>query len=1378
MNYPGKVLVSMALAFATVFSVLVFQSVSERDRPASVRPGLEIAEKRENVPNHEFAELDPANIPQNHRAAQEPTRVEGEGRDAPGHEAPGVPPQQHDTIADILEEIGDLSDPQARAEAVEAIRGLETARLESARERARELGLPLRVERPDGSVKEIYNFENDAPLYRITHNVNAAISTATDVIRDNPDETLDGEGVTIGMWDGGTARASHQEFGSRMNLIDSTSAITHATHVGGTLIAAGVDSRALGMAPLARVDSYDWNDDKEDMVARWAAAPNESGKIYISNHSYGFVAGWLRQGGSSPSYTWYGSGSGSDAIETRFGAYSTPARESDAIAHSAPYYLMVRSAGNERVDNPADGQNVALSPGGTIVSYDSSSHPPGDGVYRDGYDTISFDAVAKNVLTVGAVNDAVSGGLRDLSGATMSNFSSWGPTDDGRIKPDIVANGVTLVSAAAGSNSSYATLSGTSMSAPNATGSAALLIDLYSRLFPDEAMRASTLKGLLIHTADDLGNLGPDYRFGWGLLNAEAAAEVIREFAESPETRRMTEDTITAGDPVHVHEFVWDGESPIRATLSWTDPAGSATTRHDSRSSRLRNNLNLRIEAPDGEESFPYVMPFVGTWTQASMSEPAVTGVNNTDNINQVFIAEPSEPGVYRAIISFDGTLANDRQVYSLLLTGSAAEEPPPPALDIASVSPSSGLSGESVTLEVQGSGFTEDTSLRLSRTGQADIEGGDYEPLGAGARATFDLTGALGGAWDLVASRQDSETATLPGAFSVIAAIWNENFDGEVTGWQSEPENGSNEWVLTTDRSHTPPASYHAPGISERSIANLVSPEIAIPEDASDLQLRFWQRRAFPSNRHGGKLELSVNGGGWTDIADPDSGASFLSNGYNGTVSDIGPPPNRNLFEDDPAWTGNTSGFVETLVNLYDTEKFAGSTVRFRWRLGTNTRDSADGWWIDSIALLGDSESFGSPPVITSGPEATYTFIETEDETETLVIEGASTDLSVSAEAPDGDDDALIYTWSVNDSAEAPVAFSTNGTPGARNTTADFSSIGSYTFTVTVTDPEGLSTTGSVEVEVRAVADSISVGPSTATVPFEETLLFSATLLDQFSNPLAEQPSSFLWSVSGGGTIDTEGWFTANEVGDLFTVQASESNLSGFATITVTPLSAEIILEDLVQPFDGDPKTVSVATDPPDLAFEVFYDGSDEPPSAPGAYLVRAEVIEPGYVGDAEATLVIEDESDSEATSLDDLIEKYFPDADLETFDVTADHNGSGLPTLAEFAFGNDPATAGGSTFRSAAEKEAGTLTLIHPFDRAVEGIIIVQVEESADLGEWNVVVPGEDGVIREVEEEGFRAASGEGDEAVSAVDRVRISIPLSGDPSQFLRLRVRTAQ
>ncbi len=1378
MNHSGKVLVSIALAFATVLSVLVFQSVPERDRPASVRPGPEAAEMRESVPNREYTEFYPANIPQTHREAKEPTRAEVETRDSPGDEDPGDPPRQHDNIADILEEIGDLSDPEARAEAVEAIRRLETGRLESARERARERGLPLRVERPDGTVKEIHDFENDVPLYRITHNINAAISTATDVIRDNPDETLDGEGVTIGMWDGGTARASHQEFGSRMNLIDGTSAITHATHVGGTLIAAGVDSRALGMAPLAQVDSYDWNNDKEDMVARGAAAPNEPGKIYISNHSYGFVAGWLRQSGNSPAYTWYGSGSGTDAVETRFGAYSTPARESDAIAHSAPYYLMVRSAGNERTDNPAKDQNVALSPGGTIVSYDSSSHPPGDGVYREGYDTISFDAVAKNVLTVGAVNDAVSGGLRDLSGATMSSFSAWGPTDDGRIKPDIVANGVTLVSASAGSNSSYATLSGTSMSAPNATGSAALLIDLYSQLFPDEAMRASTLKGLLIHTADDLGNPGPDYRFGWGLMNAEAAAAVIREFAESPETRRMTEDTITSGDPVHVHEFVWDGESPIRATLSWTDPAGSATTRHDSRSSRLRNNLNLRIQAPDGEDAYPYVMPFVGTWTQASMSEAAVTGVNNTDNINQVFIAEPSEPGVYRAIISFDGDLANNRQIYSLLLTGSAAEEPPPPALGITSVSPSSGLSGESVTLEVQGSGFTEDTSLRLSRTGQADIEGGDYEPLGAGARATFDLTGAVGGAWDIVATRQDSETATLPEAFSVIAAIWSENFDGEVTGWQSEPENGTNQWALTTERSHTPPSSYHAPGVPERSIANLVSPEIAIPEDASDLQLRFWQRRAFPSSRHGGKLELSVNGGGWTDIADPDSGASFLSNGYNGTVADIGPPPNRNFFDGDPAWTGNTSGFVETLVNLHDTEKFAGTAVRFRWRLGTNTRDSAEGWWIDSIVLLGDGESFGSPPVITSGPEATYTFSETEDETETLVIEGASTELSVSAESPDGDDDALVYTWSVNDSAEAPVAFSINGTPEARNATADFSSIGSYTFTVTVTDPEGLGTTGSIEVEVRAIADRISVEPSTATVPFQETRLFSATVLDQFSAPLAEQPSSFVWSVSGGGTIDTGGLFTANEVGDFFTVQASQSELSGFAAVTVTPLSAEMILGDLVQTFDGEPKIVSVTTDPPDLAFEVTYDGSDEAPSAPGAYLARAEVIEPGYIGDAEATLVIEDEADSDATSLADLIEKYFPDADLETFDVTDDHNGSGLPTLAEFAFGNDPAAADGSIFRSATEKKDGTLTLIHPFDRAVEDIIIVQVEQSTDLGKWEVVVPGEDGVIREVEEEGFRAASGDGDEAVSAVDRIRVSIPLSGDPSKFLRLRVRTAQ
>ena len=103
----------------------------------------------------------------------------------------------------------------------------------------------------------------------------------------------------------------------------------------------------------------------------------------------------------------------------------------------------------------------------------------------------------------------------------MSSFSSWGPTDDGRIKPDLVANGEAVYSPLAGSNTAYGSYWGTSMATPNATGSTALLIEHYANLFSNGAIRSSTMKGLLIQTADDRGNAGPDYRYVWGLVDSK-----------------------------------------------------------------------------------------------------------------------------------------------------------------------------------------------------------------------------------------------------------------------------------------------------------------------------------------------------------------------------------------------------------------------------------------------------------------------------------------------------------------------------------------------------------------------------------------------------------------------------------------------------------------------------------------------------------------------------------------------------------------------------------------------------------------------------------------------------------------------------------------
>jgi len=589
-----------------------------------------------------------------------------------------APPEDAPTIADILEESGDLSLPGNRLRAAERVRLLQEERRAAAEQLARARGLPLRVERPDGAVRELVDFDGDRPVYLGTHNTNAAISTGASVLR-LPPYDLSGAGVTVGVWDGGSVRATHQEFaaGGRVVVKDGAASIDHATHVAGTIAAAGVVASARGMAAAALIDSYDWNSDKAEMTARGATAPGQSDKLYLSNHSYGYIAGWNYVGGAgSPArvWEWNGDGAAATAFDTDFGRYNTYARDSDALAHNAPYFLIFRSAGNDRVDTPAAGQAVALSPGSaTVVPYDPALHPAGDSVYRGGFETIGFDAVAKNVITIGSATDAVGNGVRDPSKAAVSSFSSWGPTDDGRIKPDLVANGDGVYSALNSSDTAYGSLSGTSMATPNAAGTAALLVQEYAGLFGGGAMRAATLKALLIHTADDRGHAGPDYKFGWGLLNGQAAADLLRDHAAKPLAKRVTEGVVNASAATVNLDFLWDGVGPIRATLVWTDPAGAATTTSDLRTPRLVNNLDLKIVAPNGTEYLPYVMPFVGAWTAASMDQPATIGKNNTDNVEQVHLAAPPLAGAYRVVVSLSGALANTEQRYSLLLSASAA---------------------------------------------------------------------------------------------------------------------------------------------------------------------------------------------------------------------------------------------------------------------------------------------------------------------------------------------------------------------------------------------------------------------------------------------------------------------------------------------------------------------------------------------------------------------------------------------------------------------------------------------------------------------------------------------------------------------------------
>ena len=603
----------------------------------------------------------------------------------------------------------DLSIPAVRSKVVAEMQALEERQRIAVLAKAKELNVPLRIDRPGENVAELYDFRGDEPIYRKTLNVNAAISNGANLLRPAP-YNLDGTGIRVGIWDEARVRSTHQELVGRVSVMDSATSTfdsDHATHVGGVVGATGINANAKGMAPKVNLNSYDWNSDYTEMTQAGAALATDSSKIPLSNHSYGY-----------------------DATVNEMGVYNIEPKNTDALANSLPYYLIFWAAGNDQ---------------GNLSSL-------------GGYQSITYDALSKNIMTVGAVQDAVSGSLRSLSNATMTSFSSWGPCDDGRIKPDVVANGWEIYSSSSTGDTSYVSKTGTSQAAPSAMGAAALLEQLYAREFSGQRMRASTLKGLMIHTADDLGNLGPDYQYGWGLINVKAAADVILSHKADLSRPKLIEGTLsrtTSGVRTYAntYTFVWDGVSPIRATLAWTDPAGSTQTMTDSRTPNLVRNLDLKIVSPDGTTNLPYVMPFVGTWTQASMSLPAIRGKNNVDNVEQVFLESPIA-GTYTVSVVLDGTLSRGvSQAYSLIVTGGEG----------GTVNPSPSVF---VTSPADGTSFAKGSSVTVS----ADASDLAY---GGGPGVVSKVEFSVGGtkfAEDTIAPYSVSWTPSLSGGYVITA--------------------------------------------------------------------------------------------------------------------------------------------------------------------------------------------------------------------------------------------------------------------------------------------------------------------------------------------------------------------------------------------------------------------------------------------------------------------------------------------------------------------------------------------------------------------------------------------------------------------------------
>ncbi|WP_167618974.1 S8 family peptidase [Maribellus sediminis] len=513
------------------------------------------------------------------------------------------------------------------------------------------LNIPLDYTEENGRVIILQRLDyNNKPVYYATDNVSVAATISVDQVwsANNEFPELTGEGIEINLWDGGTVLSSHQEFqsaeGSRITMRDLDLDVSnHSTHISGTMIASGVKTDAKGMAGKALIKGWDLNNDIAEMAS--AAADG----IPISNHSYGPLCGWYYNS-QIESWYWYGDPEISATEDYKFGFYNDVSADIDFIAENAPYYLIVKSAGNDRNDGPATTVSHYVWDDQWILV--NAERDPDGGT--DGFDCLSPLAVAKNILTVGAVDDATN----------MTLFSAFGPTDDGRIKPDVVSDGTDVYSSIASTNTSYTSYSGTSMSAASATGAITLLLQLQYLLQPGVNLLSSTYKSLLMHTASDLGNAGPDYSYGWGLINTKAAADVIYANSNN-QGKNIYEQELHEAETVTIPVKTTSDSPFLKATLCWTDPAGQAgSPALNQRTGKLVNDLNLQVENTNtGQTIFPWVL------NVENPAGPATHGTNHVDNVEQVYFANPGAAD-FDIKISHSGTLSGGSQIFSLVITG------------------------------------------------------------------------------------------------------------------------------------------------------------------------------------------------------------------------------------------------------------------------------------------------------------------------------------------------------------------------------------------------------------------------------------------------------------------------------------------------------------------------------------------------------------------------------------------------------------------------------------------------------------------------------------------------------------------------------------
>lgn len=396
-------------------------------------------------------------------------------------------------------------------------------------------------------------------------NYNDVASHAISSIQSVVGRNLQGKNVSVGVGDNSDI-STHIDFTGRLvNRVYNVPQV-HGTHTSGTTAGAGIINPMYhGMAPKSTIISQWFN----DVITNTPTYVTDNNMIATNN-----------------SYTTAGAGCAGE------GAYDITSNYIDAQMKTYEEVLHVFAAGND----------------GALTC---SPYPNAFGTIKSGWQC------AKNVITVGNL---------DASTYSISSASSRGPVQDGRIKPEIVTNGTSTFSTYP--NNSYGFASGTSMAAPVITGTAALLTERYRQLHSGANAKAALLKALMCNTAEDLGNAGPDYTYGFGMLNARRAVEAMEA------NQYVISSTANTTYPITVPA----GVRRLKVMLYWADaPAAVAAA------TTLVNDLDLVVT--DNPVTVTH-LPLILNPAPASVNTAAVEGADHSNNIEQVVINNPA-PGSY-----------------------------------------------------------------------------------------------------------------------------------------------------------------------------------------------------------------------------------------------------------------------------------------------------------------------------------------------------------------------------------------------------------------------------------------------------------------------------------------------------------------------------------------------------------------------------------------------------------------------------------------------------------------------------------------------------------------------------------------------------------